>query len=200
MGLEAQGVCRWKGQVAPVKALLESRELILRGDIRARILREDIRAFSVDCDDLIVETGSDILVLHIGSVAAARWAAALSRPLPTLAQKLGVSLSRLAYAIGTSDYPELSEALAGFETPRVTDAAMLVAIIHDQVDLDFVLRASQAVPQCPIWCIYGKGKHATLSDAAIRSQMRGCGYVDNKTSAVSERLTATRYARRAPPC
>ena len=50
-----------------------------------------------------------------------------------------------------------------------------------------------------VWVVHGKGPDADQSDALVRIAMRGRGYVDNKTSAVSDKLTATRYVRSTPP-
>jgi hypothetical protein len=50
-----------------------------------------------------------------------------------------------------------------------------------------------------VWVVHPKGPGASPSDAEVRTAMRGWGYVDNKTTAVSAALTATRYVRTAPP-
>ena len=44
--------------------------------------------------------------------------------------------------------------------------------------------------------VHQKGRDAFPSDGEIRMELRSRGYVDNKTSAVSDKLTATRYVRR----
>jgi hypothetical protein len=58
-------------------------------------------------------------------------------------------------------------------------------------------KIARSTPGCSFWCVYGKGKFATISDGDIRAYLRAQRYVDNKTTAVSERLTATRYSRKA---
>ena len=50
-----------------------------------------------------------------------------------------------------------------------------------------------------VWVVYPKGPDASPSDTEVRTAMRGWGYVDNKTSAVSDALTATRYVQTQPP-
>ena len=52
------------------------------------------------------------------------------------------------------------------------------------------------MPCRAMWVVHVEGKAAVLGDTAIRSCLRERGYMDNKTSAVSDRFTATRYAKR----
>ena len=53
MGMEADCRCRWSGGEARVKALLEARELILRGDVRRTLAIGAIKTVALDGDDLI---------------------------------------------------------------------------------------------------------------------------------------------------
>jgi hypothetical protein len=195
MGREAVAVCTWQGQVAEVKAFLESQEIILRGEIKAKIPRAMLGAPMVDQDELVLAVGDDRLVLELGHVEAGKWQAALLKPRPTLANKLGVDTCAPAYVLGNSDDPELALALKDATTPEVATAVIFVAIIESERDLEAAFQIAQTPPSRSIWCIYGKGKHATVTDAVIRTFMRGQAYVDTKSCAVSERLTATRYGR-----
>ena len=61
----------------------------------------------------------------------------------------------------------------------------------------FIRDARRAGWRC-VRVVHGKGPDADPSDTLVRIAMRGWGYVDNKTSAVSDKLTATRYVRSAP--
>lgn len=197
MGREAVAVCRWQGETAEVKALLEGHEIILRGDIRARISRASISSFLVEGETLFLVAGDQQLGLELGQVEAQKWAAVLGKPLPTLAEKIGVDALHPAFVSGEVKDAALAEALAGAVTNAPDQAAILIAILIDEADLAAAIKLARAMPHCPIWCIYGKGKHATVSDSTIRSAMRASGFIDNKTSSVSERMTATRYRQRA---
>ena len=197
MGREAVAICRWKGEVAEVKALLERTEIILRGEIRDRIPRAAISAISADEAMLNLNVAGQALCLEIGRGEAEKWAAALCKPLPTLAEKLGVDASHKAYVIGSLDDAELARALSDAVTSDRDDAAVLVAVLTNQAELAAAIKLAQTMPQRPIWCVYGKGKFATISDCAIRTAMRGNGFMDNKSCAVSEQLTATRYRSKA---
>ncbi|MEY4269590.1 MAG: hypothetical protein RLZZ58_806 [Pseudomonadota bacterium] len=196
MGKEVVTVARWQGDVAEVKALLEAHEIILRGDIKARIARTAMTAVDVDGDDLLIRTHGGTLTLELGAQAAAKWADYLRTPLPTLAAKLGVGPDRRAFVIGTIDDAELAAALADATCATIDAAAVLIAILTSDAELASAHATACTAPHLHLWCVYAKGKSAPISDSAIRTFLRGNGYIDNKTTGVSDRLTATRYGAR----
>ena len=100
MGREAETVAQWQGQSAEVKALLEPSEVILRGGIRDRVPRSAITHISVDRGWLRLATDRGPLVLELGEVEASRWLKALQKPVPTLAEKLGVGAGCRAFVMG----------------------------------------------------------------------------------------------------
>ena len=113
MGRSSETIAQWQGQTAEVRAVLESTEIILRGGIRDRVARAAITSISVDQGWLRLETDRGELVLELGEVEAARWLAALQKPVPTLAQKLGVSVGCPAFVLGEAKDAELVAALNG---------------------------------------------------------------------------------------
>ena len=197
MGREAVARCHWQGQVGDARILLESAEIILRGDVRARIPRGDIADIVVDGGMLRLSVAGAPLAIELGAEAAAKWASALRKPLPTLAEKLGVDAAHPAFVIGAVDDAVLAAALSGSTTPVREDAAMLVAVLHDEAALHTALTLARDTPEVPLWFVHPKGKGAAVTDAMVRGVMRGAGFVDNKTSSVSDRLTATRYRLRS---
>ncbi len=195
MGREALTQAQWRGETAEVKALLESAEIILRGAMRVRILRTTITRVRAEDGALIVEAGTERLVLDLGPAEASKWAAILHTP-PTLAHKLGVDADRPAFLVGEVDDPALAAALDNATVPTPAEATVLLAVLRVADDLDGALRVAQAQPPLPIWCVYVKGKKVGVTDAAVRLLFRSAGYVDTKACAVSHRWTATRYTSR----
>ena len=61
MGREAICTIRWKGEAAEGMALLESAEIILRGDIRARLPRDGISRAEVEGEALRLLASGDWL-------------------------------------------------------------------------------------------------------------------------------------------
>lgn len=183
----------WQGQSGRCRVLLESDALILRGEVRARLGRASLGHAVAEGDDLRIATPAGLLVITLGAAAAERWAEALARPLPSLAGKLGVGPDRPALVLGEVDDPALEAALDGARTGDAARAAALVAVVTTPAALDAALDLAAAHPALPLWCIHARGRGAEPSDAAIRARLRAAGMIDTRSSAVSERLTATRY-------
>lgn len=197
MGREAITVCHWRGETAEAKALLEASHLILRGALRLRIERSAIDAVARDDSDLILTIGGERLILELGTTEVAKWYDHLLKPVPTLAEKLGVSGANRAFVIGVHDDAELARTLDGATTGDPNEASVVIAIMTAEEDIAAAIAVARVKPKRHLWCVSGKGKFATLSDSAIRAALRAHGFVDNKTSGVSDRLTATRYRMKA---
>ena len=195
MGRDTETIAHWQGQTAEVRALLESTEIILRGGIQARVARAAITSMSVDQGWLRLMTDHGPLVLELGEGEALRWLAALQKPLPTLAQKLGVSAGCRAFVMGACDDAELLAALNGVQAAALAEAGMIIAVLDAIGDLDAAFAVASSAPGLMLWCVYPKGR-AVVGDAVVRDYLRGRGYIDSKTCAVSARLTATRYGAR----
>src|SRR5436305_10031704 len=109
MGREASCHCRWATEEAEVRALLETRELILRGGIRRSIRFAEMRDVSADGDYLTFRVGADRVALKLGRQAAARWAGAITKP-PSLAKKLGISTGKAIAVFGSLQDEALEDA------------------------------------------------------------------------------------------
>lgn len=197
MGRKATAQCQWQNQSAKVRALLEATEIILRGALRLRLPRSAIQAVTQAGDDLVVTSTEGVLTLTLGATEAAKWRDHLSRPAPSLSDKLGISADRPAFLLGVSDDPDLSAALCQAQTDDRAKAAVLIGIIDSETDLAAAIAAARSQPTLHLWCIYPKGKTARLTDSTIRRAMRDAGFIDSKSCAISDRLTATRYRQRA---
>lgn len=199
MGREAVAYADWKGQSAEVKAIAEATEVILRGAIKARVPRAAITALRLEGGLLTIDLGEEQLRLNLGTAEAARWHALLLTPPPSLAVKLGVSSGRPAFVLGEFDDLALTEALSGARVSNLSAAAVLISVIVTDDDLARTLNIARDNPGKAVWCVYPKGKTASPGDSSIRLVMRNAGFRDSKSCAVSERLTATRYALTVKP-
>jgi hypothetical protein len=197
MGRETVAVVNWHGKTGETKVLLEASDLILRGEVRDRIPRSDIGAIGRTQEGLALSVGGAPLTLAMAGTEADRWMKALTTAPPGLRSKLDIGPETRAYVLGNVDDEALVAALAGATTESPGTAAVLLAVLGRHADLESALTVALAAPSLPLWCVYGKGKQAGLGDAAIRTYLRARGYIDTKSCGVSERLTATRYARRA---
>jgi hypothetical protein len=193
MGREAVSLCTWKGVTAQAKVLLESTDVIVRGAIRVTIPRDAISSIEVIGDVLSLSANSEYLRIELGRSQAEKWAEVLRKPPPTLASKLGVNASNKAYVIGSLDDITLSEAISSYRSDTIGDALLFVAIITAEHDLQVMNQIVRPYPKRHIWCVYPKGKDASISDSTVRTFMREHGFTDNKSCSISEAATATRY-------
>ncbi len=194
MGRETQCHISFQGQEGQGKILLESQELILRGDIRARIIRSLINTMACDGDDLVVITAQGPIRATMGAAEAARWVKAFAKPLPSLAEKLGLGPDRPARVLGPLTDPELIAALTGCLSPT---SLLILAELPDQAAMDNALAQLRQTPHATFWGVTVKGAKVGFSDAALRARMRAAGYIDTKSCAVSDRHSATRYSPRS---
>ena len=192
MGREAEGHAIWRGASGAVRACLERGGIILRGEVRGKLPRAGLSDWRVEGDDLCLMAEGEALVLTLGAKEAAAWVRALETPLPSLAARLGVSDTARAWVIGGPAPEDLAVALAGRAAHRPEDAALIVAVLTGPDDLAAALASGQAYG-LRVWCVYGKGKAAAVGDGTVREVFRGAGWMDIKTSAVSEAFTATLY-------
>ena len=192
MGREAEGHAVWRGASGAVKAYLESDGIILRGEVRGKLPRAGLVGWWVDGEDLCLRADGEPLVLTLGAKEAAAWVKALEKPVPSLAQKLGLSASARGWVIGGVRPEALAVALAGAEAAGPEAAAVIVAVLTGPGDLEAALSAGQR-HGLRVWCVHGKGKGAAVPDAIVRDAFRAAGWMDIKTSAVSEEFTATLY-------
>lgn len=199
MGREAVAIAHWRGEVAEVKVLLESSEIILRGAIKARIARADVSDVAVSAGRLQLRADGEVLVLQLGESEAVKWRGVLLQPPPTLASKLGIGPEKAAYVIGETEDVELVAALNGARSTSAAAAKVLLAILQREADLEAAIAIARKHATLFVWCVYAKGKNASPPDAVVRNFMRRNGYMDNRSCAVSATLTATRFGLRRDP-
>ena len=192
MGREAFVEAAYAGRSGKAKALLEAEGILLRRPLGLTIARGSIRALTVDGGDLVGQADQGPFRLGLGAGEALKWKAMLEKPLPTLAEKLGLSPGMAVWTFGVLDGAELGEALAGVERVAPDLAAQGIARVEEPEAMEAVA----ALAPSPVWIIHGKGKATAFGDTAVRTAMRAEGWIDVKSCAVSESLSATRYRRR----
>jgi hypothetical protein len=196
MGLEAKCRCRWSGGSGEVRVLLEAHALIMRGELRRRFLIVEMGDVRVEGQDLRFRSAGDEFALDLGADRAERWAKKIAAPPPSLAKKLGVAPASKVLVIGPLEGAVLAEALKGGIAANNKEARLSLAVVDGAPALQHALHVHEALPLgTPIWIVHGKGPNASFGEGPVRKLMRDAGYKDNKVSAVSETLSATRYAR-----
>ena len=195
MGREATVYAEVGSEAGEVRALLESTELILRGEIRRRFPKAAMEAVLVEGDVLRFQVAGEAVALHLGAKVAQSWATAIAKPPPDLRAKLGLGTGARALLMGEIADEALAEATHGLLVTDGAAAQMMIAIIDDPEDLTEAQRIHAGFPAVPLWAVYPKGRGGAFGDNTIRTALREAGFRDTKSCAVSDRLTATRYNR-----
>jgi len=195
MGREAICECTFAGTTAEVKALLESDELILRGNIRMRAPFRTLHDVRVESESLCFNLDKHPVQLRLGAAAAKSWAKKIKTPPPSLADKLGIS-GKTVRTIGPISDRSLASAInsATQISPRNPD--LILSHVDTPESLAATLREAKAqlARSIPIWLVYRKGPGHPLNESAIRTCLRAQGLMDTKVASISAELTALRFS------
>jgi hypothetical protein len=195
MGQEAHCTVRLGDLVASGKALLETDELLFRGELRLKISFATISAVAASDGDLAITYPGGQATFELGPKAV-QWAERIRHP-TTLLDKLGVKPDTRLATIGLSEPTILAELAA--QTGLIQDddlsaAELILLELTDTSDLDQLHALQAAMPrQSAIWAIYPKGKSAPVREADVMAAARAAGLVDVKTARVSASHTALKF-------
>jgi hypothetical protein len=199
MGLEAESEVRVGHESHHAHVLLESRELILRGAFRKTLPIAELKDLRVVNHELLFEHSGLPYALALPEGQAVKWLEKLTTAPPSLAQKLGVDTGHKALVWGHIEDAHLNEALLNAVTTDPMQAVLSIAVARKPAELNAALaEILQRLPHAPIWIVYPKGAQSSLPASAVRSHMRALNWIDSKTCAVSDILTATRFSQRKP--
>ena len=195
MGQEVQCSAHVGGRTIVGKALLETDELLFRGDERVRIRLADITKATADDGRLVVRHKGGSVTFELGR-AAVRWAERINHP-PTLADKLGVKPGHRVAVVGLDDPPFtklLEERGADVGRGRPRKGCDLVFLgVHRPRDLDRLatLEGSMARDGA-VWVVYPKGRKDP-SEVDVIEAGKAAGLVDVKVARFSDTHTALKF-------
>ena len=194
MGRETICDCTFDGTTKKVKALLESEELILRGDIHLRAPLHALHHVRVESESLCFNLDMGPMRLDLGAAAAKSWAKKIKSPPPSLADKLGIT-GKIVRTIGPISDRALDSAINSAASVRAQNPDLILAYVDTPESLAATLREAKAqlARSVPIWLIYRKGPGHPLNESAIRTTLRANGLMDTKVASVSAELTALRF-------
>jgi hypothetical protein len=193
MGSEAVCRARFKGQTSEGKALLETSEILFRGDFRLRIPFGSIASLRADAGELAIGFDGETAVLELGP-RAALWAGKIRNPRGLL-DKLGVKPDMSVRVLGVRDQNFLSQVQARAGTLHSSDTVASVDLIFLEADeIDDLSRLpllkAGIKPAGAIWVVSPKGKQAQVKDTDVMVAARSAGLVDNKVASFSATHTA----------
>jgi hypothetical protein len=174
--------------------LLETDELIVRGDARVRVPRASIERVTSRAGVVTIISSGATVSLTLGADAAAKWRKKLEEAPKKLIDKLDVKAGAKVWLWGITD-----ETLASQVAERAPNAtsgrsasACDVVFVHVNADKDVtrIGRAAAAIVDSgAVWVVHPKGK-AGVADTTIFAEAKRLGLTYTKVARVSETLSA----------
>ncbi len=185
------------GQIREADAaavLLETDELIVRGDARIRVPRNSIKNVTRRAGVVTVTSPVATVALTLGAEAAEKWQKKLEEPPKKLIDKLDVKTDAKIWLWGIGEEPLIAQVAERAANTVTGSRASGCDLVFVQIDADRQLeridRAAEAiVDHGAIWVVHPKGK-AGVADTAIFARARQLGLTYTKVVRISETLTA----------
>jgi hypothetical protein len=199
MGRELQCTVRSGGGQSEGKALLETNEIIFRGDFRLKIPFASLQSVAARGGKLHLKWQGKQAVFELGDEAE-KWAHRILHP-KTTAEKLGlkpglrISVRRMPDDGFLQDARKAAAAFA--EVKPLRDSDMIFCGVEVASDLAAV---NQMVPSLAsngaLWIVYPKGQKE-ISELQVLNSGRDAGLVDIKVVGYSATHTALKFVRPA---
>ena len=188
-----------KPRIAEGTVLLETDDLIVRGDARVKVPRRDIQDVSRRAGVVTITAPQATVKLTLGEPAATRWEAKLKEAPKRLIDKLDVKPNAKVWLLDVAE-PELETQLAErtSEVSRAKSArerdVVFVGVERD-AHLPRIERALNAMlDDGAIWVIHPKGRDG-VADTSIFEKAKTLNLTYTKVARVSETHTAEKLVR-----
>jgi hypothetical protein len=192
MGQEAKGWVQYRGGRSEGKALLETGELLFRGETRLKVPLTEVREAAAAAGELFVRWGDEEAVFELGSPTAEKWAKRILNP-RSLLDKLGVKAGQRVLLVGRFE--------KDFIAALRESGADVSAAERDENDVIFLEAStcedlSQLTPlqrllkrSGAIWSVRPRGSNA-ITERDVMDGAKAAGLVDVKVARFSETHTA----------
>jgi hypothetical protein len=196
MGNEVHCTAQFGGQASKGKALLETSELLFRGDFRLKIPFTKMKSVKALHGELRVSTKEGLAVFHLGE-AAAKWQEKILHPKSRI-EKLGVKPGTKVSLVGefeaefVRELRALSDASSAAKSSPDVDCIFFAA--ESKKDLGAALGkvAKSMRGATALWIVYPKGqKQITEND--VLAAGRKTGLKDVKVVGFSSTHTALKF-------
>ncbi len=195
MGSELKCRVRYGKQSSEGKALLETSEVLFRGQFRLKIPFASMNSVKAKDGELHLQTADGLAVFEIGA-AAEKWRQKILHP-KTRIEKIGVKAGAKVALIGEFDADFIAElkALAGViakeKVAAETDTIFLAA--NSLKELLGAAKISKAMKgAAALWIVYPKGQK-TIAENDVIGAGRKAGLKDVKVVGFSTTHTALKF-------
>jgi len=195
MGNELKCTVRFGKEVSEGKALLETSEVLFRGEFRLKIPFASIKSVKVVDGELRLQTANGLAIFEIGS-AAEKWREKILHP-KTRIEKIGVKPGAKVSLLGSCDAEFLDElkSLTGSLTKdRVAADSDTIFFAADSLkELSSVTKIAKSLKGATaLWIVYPKGQK-TITENDVIAVGRKAGLKDVKVVGFSATHTALKF-------
>jgi hypothetical protein len=195
MGNEATCKVRFGNQESKGKALLETSEVLFRGDFRLKIPFSTIKSAKAVDGELRLQTAEGLAIFHLGP-AAEKWCEKILHPKSRI-EKLGVKPGANVSLLGSFDADFLEE-LGGLtkslsKNKVAGNSEMIFFAADSKEDLAAASKIAKSMQgAAAFWIVYPKGQqHITEND--VLAAGRKAGLKDIKVVGFSPTHTALKF-------
>jgi len=195
MGNEAKCLVRFGKQQSEGKALLETSEILFRGDFRLKIPFSSIKSARAVDGELCVQTAEGLAIFKLGG-AAAKWCDKILHPKSRL-EKLGVKPGAKVSLLGDFEERFLQE-LSGQTDPvakseLAADSEWIFLAAASQKELAQVSKLAKSLKgAAALWIVYPKGRK-DITENDVLAAGRKAGLKDVKVVGFSATHTALKF-------
>jgi hypothetical protein len=197
MGSELVCTVRSGGKTAKGKALLETNELIFRGDFRLKIPFVSLQSISTHDGELHVRWPEGTAIFTLGPLAET-WAYKILHPKST-AEKLGIKPGLTISAIGNfesgfiNELKSTAKSFSDLKSLKNSDLIFLGA--ERRPELASAARLAPLLSSAgALWIVYPKGRKE-ITQIEVLQAGRSVGLVDTKVVRFSATHTALKFLR-----
>lgn len=195
MGAELACRARFGKEVSEGKALLETRELIFRGEFRLKIGFEQMKSVKAVDGELRIEFPKGRVTLELGRQAE-KWAQKILHPKSRI-EKLGIRPETKVSLLGEFEKEfakELEEVTRAVTRGRVTaDAECIFLRAETTEELERCAKIGRALKGATaLWMVYPKGRRE-IGESGVIAAGRNAGLKDVKVVAFSATHTALKF-------
>jgi hypothetical protein len=195
MGQEVVCAARWNGKTLRGKALLETAEIIFRGDERLKIPFSAIRGMEAKNGELRLKTDEGSVVFELGE-RAEKWRQKIANP-KSVVEKLGVKPGEPVAVFGKLDgefLKKLKEQKSAVSPGKVINGVSWAFFgVETREELREIKRiAGKMKGSTALWVVYPKGQKS-ITETDVIGAGRKAGLKDVKVVGFSGTHTALKF-------
>lgn len=195
MGQEKNCSLHWQAETHNGNALLESSEIIFRGDIRLKILFSEILELTANGGDLRVRTHRGTAVFSLGDLAE-KWRHKIANP-KSVVEKLGIKPGQAIAVLGKFHarfLSDLKKTTGKAAQSKITAGAACIFLLAESAKELAAVKATagKMSGSIALWIVYPKGQKG-IAENDVRAAGLKAKLVDIKVVSFSPTHTALKF-------